>query len=429
MSATAFQAVRAATPASTGVLRFITAGSVDDGKSTLIGRLLHDSRAILEDQFAAVERLSRSRGQEFVDLSLLTDGLEAEREQGITIDVAYRYFATPRRKFIIADTPGHEQYTRNMVTGASTAEAAVVLIDARKGLLPQSRRHIYLATLLGLSEIIVAVNKMDLIDFDEARFRSIRKQVLDFVSRLEAERVSFVPISALRGDMVVERGKNLAWWNGPTLLEALEAVDASRSLQDLPPRFPVQLVSRPEASQLDGARGYLGRLESGILTLGQRVSVLPGRHSTSIRAIISLEGPATEAIAGDSVTLVLADDLDISRGDMIVGSFEPPAVRQSIAARVCWLSAEPFEPQRRYLLRHTTRSVKAQLRSIDARVNIQTLEPDAFSGQVSMNDIVHVHFALQQPIACDSYSANRATGAFILVDEVANQTVAAGLID
>jgi len=429
MSATLLQTVRTDAATGTGVLRFITAGSVDDGKSTLIGRLLHDSRAILEDQFAAVERVSRSRGQEFVDLSLLTDGLEAEREQGITIDVAYRYFATPLRKFIIADTPGHEQYTRNMITGASTSDAAVVLIDARKGLLPQSRRHIYLASLLGLSEIIVAVNKMDLIGFDQARFRAIRREVLDFVSRLEAEAVSFVPISALRGDMVVERGQHLAWWNGPTLLEALEAVDASRSLQDLPARFPVQLVIRPDASHLRGARGYLGRLESGVLTRGQRVSVLPSRQATTIRAVISLEGPATEAVAGDSITLLLADDLDISRGDMIVGGFEFPAVKQSIAARLCWLSSEPFEPQRRYLLRHTTRSVKAQLRDIDARVNIHTLERDAFSGQLKMNDIVHAHFALQQPIVCDAYAANRATGAFILIDEVTNQTVAAGLID
>jgi sulfate adenylyltransferase subunit 1 len=429
MSTTLLQGARAEVAPSAGVLCFITAGSVDDGKSTLIGRLLHDSSAILEDQFAAVERVSRSRGQEFVDLSLLTDGLEAEREQGITIDVAYRYFATPRRKFIIADTPGHEQYTRNMVTGASTADAAVVLIDARKGLLPQSRRHIYLASLLGLSEVIVAVNKMDLVGYEQARFRAIRREVLDFASRLEAEAVSFVPISALRGDMVVERGQHLTWWNGPTLLEALEAVDASRSLQDLPARFPVQLVSRPDASHLGGARGYLGRLESGVLTRSQRVTVLPSRQATTIRAIISLEGAAAEAVAGDSITLLLADDLDISRGDMIVGGFEPPAVKQSIAAHLCWLSTEPFEPQRRYLLRHTTRSVKAQLRSIDARVNIHTLERDPFSGPLTMNDIVHAHFALQQPIACDAYAANRATGAFILIDEVTNQTVAAGLID
>jgi sulfate adenylyltransferase subunit 1 len=429
MSITLLEAPAADPHATSGVLRFITAGSVDDGKSTLIGRLLHDSRAILEDQFAAVERASQRRGQEFVDLSLVTDGLEAEREQGITIDVAYRYFATPRRKFIIADTPGHEQYTRNMVTGASTADAAVVLIDARKGLLPQSRRHIYLSALLGLSEIIVAVNKMDLVKYNEARFRAIRREVLDFALRLDAGRISFVPISALRGDMVVDRGEHLSWWGGPTLLEALEAVDATRSLQDLPARFPVQWVSRPDTSGLNGSRGYLGRLESGVLTRGQQVIVLPSGQSTTIRDIISLENSTTEAVAGDAVTLLLADDLDISRGDMIAGGSEAPAARQSIAARLCWLNVEPFEPQRRYLLRHTTRTVKARLRNIDARVNIHTLERDPFSGQLNMNDIVHVHVALQQPIACDTYNANRTTGAFILIDEVTNQTVAAGLID
>ena len=428
MSATPAQAAHPEA-VSAAVLRFITAGSVDDGKSTLIGRLLHDSRAILQDQFAAVERLSRRRGQQFVDLSLLTDGLEAEREQGITIDVAYRYFATPRRKFIIADTPGHEQYTRNMVTGASTADAAVILIDARKGLLPQSRCHIYLAALLGLSEIIVAVNKMDLVGFDQARFRVIHREVLDFVSRMEVNAVNFVPISALHGDMVVDRGRHLPWWNGPTLLESLEAVDASCSLKDLPARFPVQLVSRPDTSPLDGARGYLGRLESGVLARGQRVTVLPARQPTTIRGIVSLEGATTEAIAGDSITLLLTDDLDVSRGDMIVSGFEPPLVTQSIAARLCWLNREPFEAQRRYLLRHTTRSVKARLTNIDARVNIHTLERDAFSGELKMNDIVHAHLALQQPIVCDAYGANRVTGAFILIDEATNQTVAAGLID
>ena len=320
-----------------GVLRFITAGSVDDGKSTLIGRLLHDSRAILEDQFAAVERASRRRGQDAVDLSLLTDGLEAEREQGITIDVAYRYFATPRRKFIIADTPGHEQYTRNMVTGASTAQAAVVLIDARKGLLPQSRRHIYLATLLGLSDIIVAINKMDLVGYDERVFLAIRDEVLRFGRGLAHSRVSFIPISASVGDMVVERGEHLTWWTGPTLLEALEAVDVSRSLLDLPPRFPVQLVTRPGLPPLVELRGYLGRLESGVLRRGQEVIVLPSGRGTTIRDIVSLEGSSEEAIAGDSITLLLGDQLDISRGDMIAGTFAPPSLTQSISARLCWL--------------------------------------------------------------------------------------------
>ena len=412
------------------MLRFITAGSVDDGKSTLIGRLLHDSRAILEDQFAAVERASRSRGQEFVDLSLLTDGLEAEREQGITIDVAYRYFATPRRKFIIADTPGHEQYTRNMVTGASTAEAAVVLIDARKGLLPQSRRHIYLAALLGLSEIIVAINKMDLIELRRGSVSGDPQGGAGFC--LPSRRCAGEFRTHLGAARRYGRGARRAacpGGRGPTLLEALEAVDATRSLLELPARFPVQLVSRPDASNLDASRGYLGRLESGVLTRGQRVTVLPSRQTTTIRAIISLEGPTTEAVAGDSITLLLADDLDISRGDMIVGGFDPPALKQTISARLCWLSAEPFEPQRHYLLRHTTRSVKARVRNIDARVNIHTLERDPFSGQLGMNDIVHAHLALQQPIACDSYAANRATGAFILIDEVTDQTVAAGMID
>jgi sulfate adenylyltransferase subunit 1 len=412
-----------------GVVRFITAGSVDDGKSTLIGRLLHDSRAILEDQYAAVERASLRRGQTVVDLSLLTDGLEAEREQGITIDVAYRYFATPRRKFIIADTPGHEQYTRNMVTGASTAEAAVVLIDARKGLLPQSRRHIYLASLLGLAEIIVAVNKMDLIGFDETTFRGIRREVLDFAERLGTTRVSFVPMSALLGDMVVERGENLLWWTGPTLLEALEAVDVTRSLHELPLRFPVQLVTRPDIAGLGGARGYLGRIESGTVRRGQAVVVLPAGRSTTVTQIVSLDGPVEEAGAGDCVTLVLADDLDISRGDLFAEESERPTSGQQIRARLCWLSADPFEAQRSYLLRHTTRTVKARIRAINARVDIHTLEREAFVEPLKMNDIVDVQFALQQPIASDSYQVNRATGAFILIDEVTNQTVAAGLID
>jgi sulfate adenylyltransferase subunit 1 len=414
--------------ADSGVVRFITAGSVDDGKSTLIGRLLHDSRAILEDQFAAVERASLRRGQAAIDLSLLTDGLEAEREQGITIDVAYRYFATPRRKFIIADTPGHEQYTRNMVTGASTAEAAVVLIDARKGLLPQSRRHIYLATLLGMAEIIVAVNKMDLIGFDENTFRGIRREVLDFAERLGATRVSFVPMSALLGDMVVERGENLHWWSGPTLLEALEAVDVSRSLHDLPLRFPVQLITRPDIAGLNGARGYLGRVESGVIRNGQQIVVLPAGRSTTVREIISLDGPVEEAVAGDCVTLVLADDLDISRGDLIAEEAQQPATGQQINAQLCWLSSEPFEPQRSYLLRHTTRTVKARIRTISSRVNIHTLERDAFNNRLAMNDIVYAQLAVQQPIASDPYQQNRATGAFILIDEVSNQTVAAGLI-
>jgi sulfate adenylyltransferase subunit 1 len=413
----------------TGVVRFITAGSVDDGKSTLIGRLLHDSRAILEDQFAAVARASERRGQSAVDLSLITDGLEAEREQGITIDVAYRYFATPRRKFIIADTPGHEQYTRNMVTGASTAEAAVVLIDARKGLLSQSRRHIYLAALLGLSEIIVAINKMDLVGYAQETFVAIQKEVLAFAQGLPGARVSFVPISALAGDMVVERGENLPWWSGPTLLEALEAVDVSTSLHDLPFRFPVQLVTRPDVAGLDGLRGYLGRIESGVVRRGQKIAVLPAGRTTTVKQIISLEGPVEEASAGDCVTLVLADEIDISRGDLFAHDAQAPKVGQQVNARLCWLSADPFEAQRSYLLRHTTRTVKARVRNIGARVDIHTLERGPFAEPLAMNDIVDVQLAVQQPIASDPYRVNRATGAFILIDEVTNQTVAAGFIE
>src|SRR5689334_14349741 len=405
-----------------GVVRFITAGSVDDGKSTLIGRLLHDSRPILEDQFAAVERASQRRGQTAVDLSLITDGLEAEREQGITIDVAYRYFATPRRKFIIADTPGHEQYTRNMVTGASTAEAAVVLIDARKGLLPQSRRHIYLASLLGMSEIIVAVNKMDLIGYDEQAFRAIRREVLDFAERTHAGRLSFVPISALIGDMVVERGDNLDWWTGPTLLEALEAVDVSRILHDAALRVPVQLVTRPDSAGLHGARGYLGRIEAGVIRTGDSVLVLPAARATRVEQILSLEGPVDEASAGDCVTLVLADDLDISRGDLIVHESGQPQTTRELSARICWLASEPFEPQRSYLLRHTTRTVKAKIRSVSSRVDIHTLERQSFTEPLKMNDIVHAQLALAQPVAADPYNVNRATGAFILIDAVSNQT-------
>ncbi|PWT76203.1 MAG: sulfate adenylyltransferase [Proteobacteria bacterium] len=420
-----------------GVLRFITAGSVDDGKSTLIGRLLHDSRAILEDQYSAVARASKRRGQDNVDLSLLTDGLEAEREQGITIDVAYRYFATPRRNFIIADTPGHEQYTRNMVTGASTAEAAVVLIDARKGLLPQSRRHIYLSALLGLSEIVVAINKMDLVGYDEGTFQTIRQEVLEFARGLPHAKLSFVPISALEGDMVVHRGERLGWWQGSTLIEALEAIDARRDQIDLPARLPVQLVTRLPA-QLSAAgtvsaagepRGYLGRLESGVLSTGQDIVVLPSGQATRIRHILGLDGEVTEAIAGDSITLVLENQLDVSRGDLIAAATATPKVTKEIAARLCWLSADPFEPQRRYWLRHTTRTVRARVRTIDSHVNIHSLELEPFNGKLGMNDIVHAQLSLQQPIACDSYEHNRATGAVILIDEITNQTVAAGLID
>ena len=414
-----------------GVLRFITAGSVDDGKSTLIGRLLHDTRAIFEDQLAAVARASSKRGQDDLDLSLLTDGLEAEREQGITIDVAYRYFSTPRRKFIIADTPGHEQYTRNMVTGASTADAAVILVDARKGVLPQTRRHTYIAHLLGVRHIVVAVNKMDLVGSDEATFERIRGDFHAFASALGIVDLRCIPISALRSDFVVERGENMSWYRGPTLLAALEEIDVADEADALPFRFPVQLVVRPGAGT--DFRGYSGRIESGVLFRGAEVLALPSGRRTVVKDIIRLDGPQPVAVAGDSVTLTLADELDVSRGDLLAAPTLPPRTAKEIEARICWLSAQPLAaralPAARFLLKHTTRSVKARLISIKSRVDVDALEQRAKPAGLSMNDIAHVALSLAQPLFVDSYELNRATGSFILVDEATNQTLAAGMID
>jgi sulfate adenylyltransferase subunit 1 len=414
-----------------GVLRFITAGSVDDGKSTLIGRLLHDTRAVFEDQLAAVARASSKRGQDDLDLSLLTDGLEAEREQGITIDVAYRYFATPRRKFIIADTPGHEQYTRNMVTGASTADAAVILVDARKGVLPQTRRHAYIAHLLGVRHIVVAVNKMDLVCFDETVFERIRKDFLSFSSSLDIADLRFIPISALRGDLIVGRGVSMGWYRGPTLLAALEQIDVADEADALPFRFPVQLVVRPGAGK--DFRGYAGRVESGTLLPGTELVALPSGQRTVVRNIVSADKSLPIAVAGDSVIVVLADDIDVSRGDMLADPAHRPHALKSVRARICWLSSDPLDARTasaaRLLLKHTTRSVKAKLLSLDYRVDINTLEQQAAPTGLAMSDIAHVSLSLAQPLFVDSYESNRATGSFILVDEATNQTLAAGMID
>jgi sulfate adenylyltransferase subunit 1 len=414
-----------------GVLRFITAGSVDDGKSTLIGRLLHDTSAIFEDQLAAVARASQKRGQEEVDLSLLTDGLEAEREQGITIDVAYRYFATPRRKFIIADTPGHEQYTRNMVTGASTADAAVILVDARKGVLPQTRRHTYIAHLLGVRHIIVAVNKMDLVTWDEAVFDRIRRDFLAFTAGLEIADLRFIPISALRGDLVVGRGADLGWYNGPSLLAALEDIEVADEADALPFRFPVQLVVHTGAG--GDFRGYAGRLESGVIFRGTEVLALPSGRRTVVKDIVSLDESLPVAVAGDSVTLVLADDIDISRGDLLADPLHPPRPVKAIEARICWLSSGLLDartlPATRFVLKHTARSVKAKLVSLNDRVDVNTFERQVAPAGLAMNDIAHVALKLAQPLFVDPYGLNRATGSFILIDEATNQTVAAGMID
>jgi sulfate adenylyltransferase subunit 1 len=412
----------AATPAA-GVLRFITCGSVDDGKSTLIGRLLHDTRAVLQDQLDAVARASAKRGADGIDLSLLTDGLEAEREQGITIDVAYRYFATGRRKFIIADTPGHEQYTRNMVTGASTADAAVILLDARQGLLPQSRRHLYLAHLVGIRDVIVAVNKMDLAGWSADVFRTLRAEFEAFAAVLAIPRLTFIPVSALRGDMVVERGARLGWHQGPTLLEALEAVDVANDTASRPLRFPVQYVARGTQ------RGYMGRIVSGTLRPGDEVLALPSGRRTRVKGIAFLDRMREAAAAGDSVTLLLEDELDVSRGDMIVDARRAPQVLRAFQAKLCWLASEPLAPHGRYLLRHSTRTVKARIASIRYRVDVQTLERKSPDGEIGMNDILHAELSTQQPLFADSYAVDRGTGAFILIDEASNQTVAAGMIE
>jgi sulfate adenylyltransferase subunit 1 len=414
-----------------GVLRFITAGSVDDGKSTLIGRLLHDTRAIFEDQLASVARASQKRGQQDIDLSLLTDGLEAEREQGITIDVAYRYFATPRRKFIIADTPGHEQYTRNMVTAASSADAAVILVDARKGVLQQTRRHTYLAHLLGVRHVIVAVNKMDLVGFDKAVFERIRDDYLTFVSSLKIPDLRFIPISALRGDLVVERGSDMKWYTGPDLLSALEEIDSAEEADALPLRFPVQLVVRGGAGT--DFRGYAGRVESGTLSRDAEVLAMPSGRRTVVKDIVSLGKSLPAAVAGTSVSVVLSDDIDLSRGDLLADPDLAPRATKSIEARVCWLSTLPLDaralPSTRFVLKHTTRSVQARLISLNSRVDVNTLEQHARPAGLAMNDIAHVALALAQPIFVDPYRTNRTTGSFILIDEISNQTLAAGMIE
>jgi len=412
-----------------GVLRFLTCGSVDDGKSTLIGRLLYDTKTLLSDTLATLERTSAKRGLSALDLSLLTDGLVAEREQGITIDVAYRYFATARRKFIIADAPGHEQYTRNMVTAASTADVAVLLVDARKGVLPQTKRHATLATLLGIRQLIVAVNKMDLVDFARDRFETIRADFQSWLARRTgvAVDVRYIPISALEGDNVVDRGVQLAWYEGPTLVELLEDAPSEQLNIESPARLPVQWVCRPALSDF---RGYAGRLEAGTLSVGDEVVVLPGGLRSRVTRIAIGETELPLAVAGQSVMVSLADERDVSRGDTIVRSDQTaPAQRQQLTAVLCWLSATPLSTARSYVLQHTTRSVKSRVTSVDARLDIHSLEWTPDGNAVVLNDIVRVQVKTQQPLVADAYRANRDTGSFILVDEATNDTVAAGLID
>ena len=416
-----------------GLLRIATAGSVDDGKSTLIGRLLYDSKAIFEDQLAAVESTSRSRGNDATDLSLLTDGLRAEREQGITIDVAYRYFATPKRSFIIADTPGHVQYTRNMVTGASTADVALILVDARNGVLEQSRRHAFLASLLGIPHLVVCVNKMDLVDYAQERFAEIRRELQAFAAKLEVSDLTFVPICALSGDNVVTRSTAMPWYEGPSLLHQLEElyVDADRNLIDA--RFPVQYVIRPRRSSdpaLHDFRGYAGTVAGGTFAAGDEVTVLPGGFSTTVTHVWGPGGSAVdEAVPGEAVTLQLAGQLDVGRGDLICRPANRPHSGQAVDAMLCWLSADTvLTPGTRYLLKHTTRETKAVVESLDYRLDVNTLHRDEAASTLSLNEIGRVQIRTQVPLQFDPYRRNRQTGSFILIDEATNATVAGGMI-
>jgi len=413
--------------AQTELLRFSTAGSVDDGKSTLIGRLLFDAKSIFEDQLSTLERTTRKRGGQGLDLALLTDGLIAEREQGITIDVAYRYFATPKRKFIIADTPGHEQYTRNMVTGASTAQLAIVLVDARKGLLVQSRRHAIIAHLLGIPHLVVAVNKMDLVNYSEEAFCAVRRDFRAFAAKLAIAHVHFVPISALHGDMVVDRSDNLVWYKGPTLLDLLETVDLH---SDAPTawRFPVQMVNRPKSPELIDFRGYMGRIESGSVRVGDQVVVLPSGLEATVKDIVTLDGSLAVAHAPQSVTLLLNEAIDISRGDVLVHPGHRPHVSKEFDAMLCWMDSEPLDLARKYLIKHTTHTVKAAFQRLDYRLNINSVSEETGVTALQLNDIGRVRLKVQKPIAFDAYKDNRATGSFIVIDELSNHTVAAGMI-
>ncbi len=411
------------------LLRFTTAGSVDDGKSTLIGRLLYDSKSIFEDQMEAIERASTGKGEEQVNLALLTDGLRAEREQGITIDVAYRYFATPNRKFIIADTPGHIQYTRNMVTGASTANLAIILVDARKGLVEQTCRHAFIASLLQIPHIIFCVNKMDLVDYSEDRFEEIKEELEAFSSKLEVKDLRFIPISALNGDNVVDRSENMKWYEGSTLLYELENVHISSDHNHVDCRFPVQYVIRPQSDQYHDYRGYAGRIAGGVFKKGDDVMVLPSGFTSKIKSIDTLDGELEEAFAPMSVTMTLEDEIDISRGDMIVRENNSPDVEQSFDAMVCWMSDRPLMPNGKYAVKHTSKDVRCIVKDIKYKVDINTLHRIEDDKNIQMNDIARVTLRTTAPLFFDKYNRNRITGSFILIDESTNETVGAGMIN
>jgi bifunctional enzyme CysN/CysC len=407
------------------ILRIATAGSVDDGKSTLIGRLLYDSKAVFEDQYEAVERASRG---DYVDLALLTDGLRAEREQGITIDVAYRYFATPRRTFILADTPGHVQYTRNMVTGASTADLAIVLVDARRGMLEQSRRHAFLASLLRVPHLVVAVNKMDLVDWSQEVFDRIADEFSAFAAKLDVPDLTVVPVSALHGDNVVSRSANTPWYEGPSLLHHLEHVHVASDRNLVDTRFPVQYVIRPQSDAFHDYRGYAGTVASGVLRPGDEVQVLPSGLTTTITAIDGPRGAVPAAFPPMSVTLRLADDLDVSRGDLICRPANAPHPTQDLDALVCWMTDQPLRPRQRLAVKHTTRTVRAMVKDLVYRLDVNTLHRETEAAELGLNDIGRVRLRTTQPLFVDDYLRNRVTGRFILVDEATNATVGAGML-
>ncbi len=410
------------------LLRFTTAGSVDDGKSTLIGRLLYDSKSIFEDQLEAVENTSKQKGHEGVDLALFTDGLRDEREQGITIDVAYRYFTTPRRKFIIADTPGHIQYTRNMVTGASTANAALILVDARHGVIEQTKRHAFIASLLNIPHVIVCVNKMDLVDYAQESFRAITEDFEEFASKMLISDIRYIPISALNGDNVVNRSENMSWYQGAPLLHTLETMHISSDINKVDARFPVQTVLRPQSKEHLDYRGYAGRISSGVFRPGDKVSVLPSGFSSVIKTIDGPNGSLEEAFAPMSVSITLEDDIDISRGDMIVRTNNQPEATQDLEVMLCWLNNKPSQPRAKYSILHTTNDQKAMIKEIVHKIDIQTLNRVPADGELQMNDICKVRIRTTKPLMVDVYRENRTTGSLVLVDDATNETVAAGMI-
>jgi len=411
------------------MLRLATAGSVDDGKSTLIGRLLHDSKAIFEDQLDAVERTSRERGDEYINLALLTDGLRAEREQGITIDVAYRYFATPKRKFIIADTPGHIQYTRNMVTGASTADLALILVDARKGIVEQSRRHAVLSSLLGIPHLVLCVNKMDLVDWSEERFEEIKAEFRSFAMKLDVHDLASIPMSALHGDNVVDRSADMPWYDGTSLLHHLESVHIASDRNLIDARFPVQYVIRPMSDAHHDYRGYAGQVAGGVLKPGDEVVVLPSGFMSTIASIETADGPVDAAYSPMSVTVTLADEIDVSRGDMIARRKNRPHVGQDVEAMVCWMSDTTWlRPGAKLAIKHTTRWARVLVKGLQYQLDVNTLHSHEDAVALSLNEIGRVNLRTTQPLFYDEYRRNRATGSFILVDEASNTTVGAGML-